>query len=153
MDSLTQGEIIDIWGRVKKYVDTNKIKGKNQKEIESELDQMMAQAPSTKERGSMQTLQKKGFAKRAAGVQQILNEIPSYEKIEVAPPKKVKVKRVVLPKKVSQRAGQRLAIKTKARGTRVFSENQVNIARGQWKGRNAYWIIHKKLGFITWGLT
>ena len=77
MDGLSDSEVSDIWDRVSKYVDLKELKGTDTESIQKTLKEALenASAPAGK-RGSIDTLIKNKFARRAVKVQKI------YETLE-----------------------------------------------------------------------
>lgn len=62
-------EVEDIWDRIKKYIDVEKLKGKNQEELKVEIEKQMEQiklSDSKGKSGNIKPLIKAGFAQKFA---------------------------------------------------------------------------------------
>ncbi len=75
MDSLPDDEIIDIWDRVKTYLDLTKFEIKDRQSLISSFEDQIKQAPSPKRQGSTDTLIEHEFPERAIEISQISSEI------------------------------------------------------------------------------
>lgn len=153
MDSLSDREVESIWERSKKYINVSRIRASDLQGLAQEIEREMQTAREAPDKaGSMQTLVKKGFPKRAAELFEVRKLIKGaktpIEKV-LKPRKRKKVK--VLPAKITKRPKGKLAIKTR-KGIRIHAAKNIKITRGRWRGRNAYWVFNlrqKKL--VTWG--
>lgn len=154
MDSLPDEKISSIWGRVKKYINVSNIRGEDIRELSKNIErEMKAAAEAEGKQGSIETLIKKGFPKRAAEVYDVRIEIPKagkpIEKV-IKPRRRIKPKK--LPEKITGRPKGKIAIRTKKR-TKIFAAKNIKVTRGRWRNRNAYWVFNTKAKrLVTWGI-
>jgi hypothetical protein len=155
MDTLDEKELESIWRRVKRYVPTGRIKGRNQREVLQSIEGYMRDAGEEQgESGSMNTLLKHGFA-TVEGVGRI-KDFQSHldEWITSNVPTQIKERFFVssfagLPK-VEVFSSGRASVQTR-RGKRVFAQKNLHVSFSEFKGRKSYYVFNTRTKKrITW---
>lgn len=154
MDTISDKEIESIWQRVKKYVDTNRIKGENQKEILQNIEDFMNASSTRENRGSMRNLIRKGFVQRLPEVPTIQTELITYTRVEEKKPivAGIKDKERELPKVRGTKNPEKIAVQT-GKGTRTYSRKNIRITYSTFKGKPSYYVFNTRTkSRITWGV-
>lgn len=151
MDKLDDKEIEGIWKRVKKYVSTKRIKGKNQEEVLKNLESLMNNTYTSSTRGSMRDLIQKGFLGRLPKVSTIQSELIDYTLVE--PKEAIEFKEEIkLPKVIGTTNPEKIAIKT-GKGTRTYLRSNIRISYSTFKGRPSYYVYNMRTKErVTWGV-
>ena len=152
MDTISDKEIESIWQRVKKYIDINRIKGENQKEILQNIEDFMNASSTRENRGSMRNLIRKGFVQRLPEVPTIQTELISYIKVEAQKPIVAGIKERELPKVRGTKNPEKIAVKT-GKGTRTYSRSNIRISYSTFKGKPSYYVYNTRTKErVTWGV-
>lgn len=156
MDTLDDKEVTSIWRRVKRYIPTSRIKGRNQREVLQNIEQYMRDAGEAEgESGSMNTLLKNGFATeegfgRTKEFQSHLDEwLTQPVQVETKLPEAPEIASV--PKLQIFSSGR--ATVTTRRGKRVYSQKNLRVSFAEFRGRKSYYIFNTRTKKrITWGV-
>lgn len=163
MDGLSDAEVLAIWDRINKYIDTQDLKGKKQSEIISALNSRIGAIDAEGKQGGPGNLVKSGFSDRALETDRVKRELqPAPDAVVV---QKKLVVAVPKPRKFVLTANKNVPVgapvrfsRTKAivrvRGrTRNYAKKSVRVTVGSWRGKKAYWVYSSREKRLkTWGV-
>jgi hypothetical protein len=151
MDSVSDKEIESIWQRMKRYIDTNRIKGESQEEILQNIEDFLKASSTRESRGSMDRLLNKGFMERLPEVKSIQTELKEYIKFDDKGFGDGE-RKIDLPKVKKTKNVNKIAITT-GKGTRVYSRANIRVSYAEFKGKPSYYIYNTRTKKrITWGV-
>lgn len=153
MDTLDDREVNSIWSRVKKYVDTSKLRSGSREEFVKALEREMQKAGNERgSQGSMSTLVRSGFADRVGEQQSVLNDFVQAPKAKAKPAPRPARKREELPPKLRQTSESRTSVYSRG-AWRSYSSANVSTSYGTFKGTRAYYVSNARTGKrLTWGV-